>query len=184
MHYQKSISLIIVISPILFIIINTFFNDDIVNPFSYLISSTGFVSLSLLLTVIFIPIFDAVKQFLNRRILGLSAFFYTSIPLLIYIVDNNIYFKYLISDILNLLYIQIGYVAFLLFLPLVFTSTAAAMAILKVNWFKIHRLIYFIIALSFIHYYLTIKADYFIFTFYLILSLLILLLKKKVSRYE
>ena len=177
---QKIITYTFVITPLIFIIFNILFNTNIINPFSYLIISTGYISLSLLIIVLFIPLFRTIKEFFDRNIFGLSAFSYTLVHLLLYIVDNNISLKYLYADLSRLLYIQVGYIAFLLFLPLVFTSTIKAKLALKSNWFKIHRLIYIIIPLSFIHYYLIIKADYSLFFIYLIMFILILILKKRI----
>ena len=106
------------------------------------------------------------------------TFSYASMHLLIYFLDN-ISFEYLIEDILGLPYIQIGYLAFLLFFPLVFTSTVKSKLKLKNTWFKIHKLIYLIVLLSFIHYYLIIKADYLGFLIYLIIFIAILIYKQR-----
>ena len=182
--YRIIITYTLVITPLIFIIFNSLFNNDIINPFSYLITSTGYISLSLLLAVLCIPLLKNISYFLDRKIFGLSAFTYTFGHLLLYIVDNNISFKYLYTDVASLLYIQVGYIALLLFLPLVFTSTVKAKLILKDNWFKIHRLIYIIIPLSFIHYYLIIKADYLLFFIYLITFILILILKNRIISNE
>ena len=182
--YQIITTYIFVITPLIFIIFNILFNTNIINPFSYLIISTGYISLSLLIMVLFIPLFRTIKDFFDRRIFGLSAFSYTLVHLLLYIVDNNISLKYLYADLSRLLYIQVGYIAFLLFLPLVFTSTIKAKLALKSKWFKIHQLIYIIIPLSFIHYYLIIKADYLLFFIYLITFILILILKNRIISNE
>ena len=175
---QKSITYLVSILPFTFILLNAYYNTDIINPFSYLITSTGFIALTFLIIIITIPIFKRLNQFFDRRILGLMTFTYSCIHLIIYVLDNNISFTYLLADILNLTYIQTGYLAFILFFPLVFTSTKTAQVILKKNWFKIHKLIYLIISLSFLHYFLIIKADYGLFLTYLMLLLFILILKQ------
>jgi len=182
--YQIIVTYTFVITPLIFIIFNILFNTNIINPLSYLIISTGYISMSLLIMVLFIPLFKPIKEFFDRKIFGLSAFSYTLVHLLLYIIDNNISLKYLYADLSSLLFIQVGYIAFLLFLPLVFTSTIKAKLALKNNWFKIHRLIYVIIPLSFIHYYLIIKADYLLFFIYLIMFILILILKKRIISNE
>ena len=182
--YQIIVTYTFVITPLIFIIFNILFNSAIINPFSYLIISTGYISMSLLIMVLFIPLFKPIRDFFDRKTFGLSAFNYTLVHLLLYIIDNNISLKYLYADLSSLLYIQVGYIAFLLFLPLVFTSTIKAKLALKNNWFKIHRLIYIIIPLSFIHYYLIIKADYLLFFIYLIMFILILILKKRIISNE
>ena len=184
MHYQKLISYIFVLVPLIYIIFSIIFNNDIINPFSYLISSTGFIALTFLLVILFIPIFSYINNFFDRKILGLSAFTYTFIHLCLYILDNSTSLNYLVNDISNILYIQVGYIAFLLFLPLVFSSTIKAKIMLKDNWYKIHRLIYIITLLSFLHYYLIIKADFLLFGIYVTATILILMIKYRVLRNE
>ena len=184
MFNNKNITFFITIIPFIFIILNVYLNNNIVNPFSYLISSTGFVVLSLLMLVIILPALDFLGKLIDRRLVGLMTFLYASIHLLIYFLDNNISLEYLIEDILGLAYIQIGYLAFLLFFPLVFTSTIKSKLKLKNTWFKIHKLIYLIILLSFIHYYLIIKADYLLFLIYLIIFVAILIYKQRLKAHE
>ena len=176
---QKSITYLISILPFIFIALSVCYDTDIINPFSYLITSTGFIALTFLIFVIFIPIFKGLNKFFDRRIFGLTTFIYSFIHLGIYILDNNISFSYLLTDIQNIIYIQTGYLAFILFFPLVFTSTKSAQVILKQKWFKIHKLIYLIISLSFLHYFFIIKADYLLFMIYLMILFFILILKQR-----
>ncbi len=179
---NKNITFLITIIPLIFIILNIYLNN-IINPFSYLISSTGFIVLTLLAIIITLPILDSLGSLIDRRVLGLMTFSYACMHLLIYFLDN-ISFEYLIEDILGLPYIQVGYLAFLLFFPLVFTSTVKSKLKLKNTWFKIHKLIYLIILLSFIHYYLIIKADYLLFLIYLIVFIAILIYRQRPKTYE
>lgn len=179
---NKNITFLITIIPLIFIILNIYLNN-IINPFSYLISSTGFIVLTLLAIIITLPVLDFLSSLIDRRVLGLMTFSYACMHLLIYVLDN-ISIEYLIEDILGLPYIQAGYLAFLLFFPLVFTSTVKSKLKLKNTWFKIHKLIYLIILLSFIHYYLIIKADYLLFLIYLIVFIAILIYKQRLKTYE
>ena len=179
---NKNITFLITIIPLIFIILNIYLNN-IINPFSYLISSTGFIVLTLLAIIITLPVLDFLGSLIDRRVLGLMTFLYACMHLLIYFLDN-ISIEYLIEDILGLPYIQVGYLAFLLFFPLVFTSTVKSKLKLKNTWFKIHKLIYLIILLSFIHYYLIIKADYLLFLIYLIVFIAILIYKQRLKTYE
>ena len=179
---NKNITFLITIIPLIFIILNIYLSN-IINPFSYLISSTGFIVLTLLAIIITLPVLDFLGSLIDRRVLGLMTFSYACMHLLIYFLDN-ISIEYLIEDILGLPYIQAGYLAFLLFFPLVFTSTVKSKLKLKNTWFKIHKLIYLIILLSFIHYYLIIKADYLLFLIYLIVFIAILIYKQRLKTYE
>ena len=77
----------------------------------------------------------------------------------------------------ELKFIQFGYLAFILFLPLLFTSTDRLKKKLGKKWIAIHRLLYLILLFSIIHYYLVIKADYLIFALYLVIIALVFLIK-------
>ena len=62
-------------------------------------------------------------DYLDRRSLGFVTFFYALVHFIFYIIDNSANLKYIIDDLIELKFIQFGYLAFILFLPLLFTST-------------------------------------------------------------
>jgi sulfoxide reductase heme-binding subunit YedZ len=81
-------------------------------------------------------------------------------------------------------YILIGLTAFLLLLPLAFTSFQYWMKRLGKNWKRLHKLIYIIIVLVAVHYMLSVKGDLFRFSgnilrplFYGSIALLLLTLR-------
>ncbi len=95
-----------------------------------------------------------------RRMLGLFAFFYTTLHLLSYLVlDQFFYWPDIWADILKRPYITIGMSAWLLLLPLAVTSNRRAIRRLGRNWQRLHRLVYPIAALAVLHFYLLVKAD-------------------------
>ncbi len=95
-----------------------------------------------------------------RRMLGLFAFFYTTLHLLSYVVlDQFFYWPDIWADILKRPYITIGMSAWLLLLPLAVTSNRRAIRRLGRNWQRLHRLVYPIAALAVLHFYLLVKAD-------------------------
>ena len=166
----------------LYIFYESIFNEEIINPYSYLIISSGYISISMIIMVLAIPVMFGIKNYIDRRILGIMTFVASLLHLSLYLIDNNLSLDFILEDLISLRYIQIGYLALLLFIPLFVTSSHALQKKLGSKWLSIHRLIYLILVLSLIHYYLIIKADYLIFSIYLFIILSILLIKKRIYR--
>ena len=158
-------------------VINVFLNDDIMNGPSYLIITTGYIALTLLVLILFMPIVSTLSDYIDRRSLGIITFIYALIHYLLYILDNNIEWMLIRNDLFFRNYIQLGYVALILFLPLVITSNNYAKEFLGNKWIVIHRLIYIIILSSMFHYYMIIKADYFVFIMYSVILITIFIIK-------
>lgn len=167
--------------PLVYLFLNSQFNEDIINIFQYLIIGTGHIAIFYLFIILLIPSIKWLSIILERKELGISTFIYTLIHFLLYIFDNDIDLLILLDDIKHREYIQLGYIAFFLFLPLVLTSNEISKIILKKYWKNIHKIIYIIIFLSLFHYYLVIKADYLIFYLYIILFSATAFLKLKKS---
>lgn len=96
-----------------------------------------------------------------RRMLGVTAFFYGLVHLLIYFVlDVELDWMQLVEDIAKRPYVTIGMLAFLLMLPLAITSTAGMVRRLGgKRWAALHRLIYVIVVLGTIHFWMAVKKD-------------------------
>jgi sulfoxide reductase heme-binding subunit YedZ len=95
-----------------------------------------------------------------RRLVGLFAFFYVTLHFLIWIgVDQFFAWEYIIEDIAERPYILIGFVAFLLLIPLAITSTKGWIKRLGKNWVRLHRLVYVSTVLGIVHYFWVTKAD-------------------------
>ncbi|MDX1460230.1 MAG: protein-methionine-sulfoxide reductase heme-binding subunit MsrQ [Xanthomonadales bacterium] len=95
-----------------------------------------------------------------RRLLGLFAFFYLVLHLLVYVVlDQYLDFGQLIEDIIERPYITIGMTGLLLLLPLVVTSTKGMMRRLGSRWQSLHRLVYLVAVLGVWHFYWQVKLD-------------------------
>ena len=103
---------------------------------------------------------EPVKEITNfsfwtniRRILGLFVFFYATLHLLTYVViDYRFDWEQIINDVIKKKYIYIGFSAWLLLIPLAFTSSKKMMKLLKHNWKKLHRLIYVIAIFGSLHF--------------------------------
>lgn len=88
-----------------------------------------------------------------RRMLGLFTFFYATLHLTIYVVvDLGGFWSQLFGEIAKKPYITVGFLAWLLLIPLAATSTKAMMRRLGRNWSRLHLLIYPIGILALLHY--------------------------------
>ena len=95
-----------------------------------------------------------------RRLLGLYAFFYACLHFAAYLVlDLRGYWTQIFEEILKRPYITVGFLAWLLLVPLALTSTQAAMRRLGRLWGRLHRLIYAIAALAVLHFWWLVKSD-------------------------
>jgi sulfoxide reductase heme-binding subunit YedZ len=94
-----------------------------------------------------------------RRMLGLFAFFYASLHLAIYLfVDLGGFWRQIFSDIVKRPFITVGFLAWLLLVPLAITSTRGMMRRLGRRWTQLHRLVYPIGLFAVLHYLWLVKS--------------------------
>jgi len=97
---------------------------------------------------------------LFRRMLGLFVFFYTSLHLLIYLgLDYQFAWSDIKDDIVKHKYVLVGFLAWILLIPLAVTSSNKMISRLKKQWKKIHQLIYVIAILAILHFFWLVKKD-------------------------
>ncbi len=117
----------------------------------------------LLLTLAVTPVRELTRQpqlVRLRRMLGLFAFFYVLLHFTTYLVlDLELNFRTLGTDIAKRPYITIGFTALLLLVPLAVTSTNGMMRRLGRRWQSLHRLVYLVAALGVWHFYWQVKRD-------------------------
>lgn len=96
-----------------------------------------------------------------RRMLGLFAFFYGCLHFTTYLwADKFFNVHEILADIVKRKYITVGFLAFVLLVPLAITSTAGWIRRLGgKRWQALHRLIYFSAIAGVIHYLWLVKAD-------------------------
>lgn len=96
-----------------------------------------------------------------RRMLGLFAFSYLCIHFLTYLVlDQSLDLSAIWKDVYKRPFITVGFLGFLLLLPLAITSTAGWIRRLGgKRWQMLHRAIYFAAVCGVIHYYWKVKSD-------------------------
>jgi sulfoxide reductase heme-binding subunit YedZ len=95
-----------------------------------------------------------------RRMLGLFTFFYATIHLLTYLgVDYYFVWADIEADIFKHRYVLVGFLAWILLVPLAITSTNKMIQRLKKRWKILHRLVYLIAILGVLHFLWLIKKD-------------------------
>ena len=135
------------------------------NPLEVITHSTGDWTIRfLLITLAITPLRKITK--LNwlirfRRMLGLFAFFYGTLHLFTYLwFDKDFVLADILADVGKRRFITVGFLGFVLMIPLAVTSTA--WAIRKMGgkrWQALHRLIYFSAIAGVIHYLWLVKSD-------------------------
>jgi sulfoxide reductase heme-binding subunit YedZ len=88
-----------------------------------------------------------------RRMLGLFTFFYALMHFLTFLwADHGFDVGAMWKDVLKRPFITVGFIAFVLLVPLAATSTNAMIKRLGRRWAQLHRLIYLIAPLAILHY--------------------------------
>ena len=96
-----------------------------------------------------------------RRMLGLYAFFYASLHFAAWLVlDLRLDWAGVATEIARRPFITVGFLAWLLLVPLAVTSTRGWMRRLGRNWGRLHRLVYPIAALAVLHFWWIVKSDW------------------------
>ena len=135
------------------------------NPIEAVTRDTGVWALRfIMVTLLISPLrkLTGINHFIRfRRMLGLFAFFYASVHMLLYLgLDQFFDIKEIWLDIVKRPFITIGFISFVLLIPLTITSTDKMMKRLGGRrWKKLHYLIYLIVVLSCVHFYMLVKQD-------------------------
>ncbi|HIQ07062.1 MAG TPA: sulfoxide reductase heme-binding subunit YedZ, partial [Thiotrichaceae bacterium] len=173
--------------PVLFLMWGFWSNSLGVNPIEEVIHQTGDWTLRFLLISLSVSPLRRLllwNQLVRvRPMLGLFAFFYASLHLMSYLwLDQFFLWDEMFLDIINRPFITLGFLAYILLIPLAITSTLSMVKRLKKYWKKLHRLVYIIPVLGIIHYWWLVKSDISEPVIYSVL-LLILLLERLKNRY-
>jgi len=162
----KSFIFVVALLPLCNLVLRGLDDDLGVNPVETLVRSSGdWAFYFLLITLSVTPLikwagFNRLMRV--RRMLGLFVFFYACLHLTSYIwFDQYFDWQGIFKDIIKRPFITLGFVSFLILLPLAITSTNNMMRRLKKNWKRLHQLIYPLSILVMLHYFMMIKADYF-----------------------
>jgi sulfoxide reductase heme-binding subunit YedZ len=136
------------------------------NPTQDLQLGTGRAAITLLvLTLACTPLntlFGWREPVKRRRALGLYAFMYATIHMLIFVeLDYGLAWSLITRTILEKPYLVVGVTTFLLLLPLAATSFDIWKRRLGKNWTRLHRTVYFTASLAVLHYAWSKKGDLF-----------------------
>lgn len=162
--YIKRLIFILSLWPIISIGIDIFQNNLGANPVEFIERHFGkWTLIFLCLTLSMTPLrrITHINQWiLYRRMLGLFTFFYASVHLLCYIgLDYQFAWADIKNDIIKHRYVLVGFLGWLLLLPLAITSSDKMIRRLKANWKRLHRLIYLIAILGVLHFIWLVKKD-------------------------
>ena len=186
-RYYKTLVFFLSLWPLYVISYQIIFNQLGPEPVDRIINHFGeWTLIFILLTLSMTPlkkITKSVEWIKFRRMLGLFTFFYASIHMLSYVgLDYRFDFEPLINDVLKKKFIFIGFSAWLLLIPLAITSSERMVRLLKQNWKKIHRLIYIIGIFGVLHYIWLSKTIFFKPLIFLIILVILLLFRIKITR--
>lgn len=140
------------------------------NPVEALTHRTGFAALLMLTITLAVTPLRRITRVgalvLMRRMLGLFAFFYAALHLLVYGLDRSIFEGVGLSpaviaeDIGKRPYITVGFTVFLILLALAVTSTKGWIRRLGGRrWQALHRLVYVAAIGGVVHFWWLVKAD-------------------------
>ena len=127
------------------------------NPIEFITRSTGTWALVFLcLTLAMSPlrlITHSIAWIRYRRMLGLFSFFYACIHFGIWLwLDQNFDLIEMLKDVVKRPFITMGFISFILLIPLAMTSTHWAQQKLGRRWMQLHRIVYLIAATVVLHY--------------------------------
>ena len=128
-----------------------------IDPVASLEHEFGLLSLQFLLGSLTIsPVFRFARINLLkfRKALGLLAFGYLTLHFLTWLLlDLQLRWGQIGGDIVKRPYLTVGFIAFILLMPLVVTSTKGAIKRLGAQtWARIHRLVYVVVLLGAVHF--------------------------------
>ncbi len=134
------------------------------DPIATLTHETGLWALRLLLATLAITPLRLIggwpRLLRFRRMLGLYAFAYASLHLAVYLaLDLGGYWPQIVDDIVERPFITVGFLAWLLMLPLAATSTRGMMRRLGPWWSRLHKAVYAVGMLAVLHFVWLVKAD-------------------------
>ncbi|MGE0354817.1 MAG: sulfite oxidase heme-binding subunit YedZ [Gemmatimonadales bacterium] len=100
---------------------------------------------------------DAIRL---RRPLGLFAFFYATLHALTYFVfDQSLSPALVAEDVMEHPWVLVGFLGWVLLIPLALTSTRGWIRRLGRRWQQLHRLVYLVAALGVLHFLWLVKKD-------------------------
>lgn len=131
-------------------------NDLGAKPLNAAIHETGLWSVRLLLVTLLVTPFRLITGWAKilqvRRMLGVGAFAYALLHVILYIIDQNGVIWTIITEIVLRFYLTIGFVSFAAMAAMAWTSRDASIREMGAEkWRRLHMLIYPLTALAVFH---------------------------------
>lgn len=161
----KPLVFVLCLIPLALLAFDAFANNLGANPIEKITRRSGDWALRMLLITLTVTparLILAQPWLLRiRRMLGLFAFFYASLHITSYLVlDQFFAWDDIVKDIIKRPFITVGFVAFVLLIPLAATSTNNMIKRMgAVRWQRLHKLVYLIAGLGVLHFFWMVKAD-------------------------
>ena len=163
--WSKVVVFLLCLGPVVTFAIRAVTQNLTANPVEYIQHLTGdwtlrFIVLTLCITPLR-KLANLPELIRFRRMLGLFAFFYVCLHFLTYIgPDQNFSLTGMWQDVAKRRFVTVGFLGFILLIPLAITSTAGWIRRLGgKRWQALHRLIYVTAVCGVIHYYWLVKSD-------------------------
>ena len=160
----KLVAFVACLIPLLWLFFDIAFDNLGSNPIQALHIRLGDWSLRFLCITLAITPIQTITKWRGmtdyRQMFGLYAFFYATLHLLTYlVVDNNLMWSIIGTDIIESPYIWFGVIAYLIVFSLAITSPKWAMKRMGKSWKKLHRLVYIGTMAAIIHYFWQLKGN-------------------------
>ena len=167
------------------VLIWRYYNNDLTaDPVRELLLQTGEWSLALLvlsLAITPVVMLTGWKLIMPwRRIFGLYAVLYVTLHLLTFAwLDYGLNWAFIVQGITEQNFVLVGFLAFLLLIPLAITSNKWSMRRLGKKWKTLHKLVFVIVVLALIHFFWLVKNVYYVPILYAAVVAILLLLRWK-----
>ena len=167
----RIIVLLLLVMPIGLAIMAAFTEDRFgARPLNNLIHRAGYWALLFVLITLAITPLRRVARYGQlvdvRRMLGVGAFCYAAVHILLYVTDQMFDLVKVATEIVLRLYLTIGFISLVGLTVLAITSTdAMARRLGGLRWNRLHQAVYVIALLALIHFFQQTKADIWVPTF-------------------
>ena len=157
MHFLKTSFFILSLLPLARIVWLGTHDGLGANPVEFITRSTGtwalvFLCITLAMTPLRLLTGSTIWVKM-RRMFGLFCFFYALLHFLIWIwLDQNFDVYAMFKDVMDRPFITMGFISFVLLIPLALTSNQWSLRSLGKNWSLLHRLVYVIACTAIAHY--------------------------------
>jgi sulfoxide reductase heme-binding subunit YedZ len=161
----KPVVWLLCLTPLALLVYDGFTDNLTANPIEKITNTTGIWTLRLIVATLAITPLrwaSGLNQLINyRRLIGLFAFFYACLHFTtFFLFDHQFDFAAMLKDVKERPYITVGFIAFVLMIPLAITSTTGWIRRMGgKKWNLLHKLIYVTALAAVLHYFWKVKLD-------------------------